>query len=144
MIKVRREICIEASAERVFAYLADFDRHGEWAGHELEFEQTSSGPVGSGTTFKLVSPTFSQGRVSDLTVIEFLPNERIIMETDGEDGRLRHSLLLREVGGKTHLTKIAELVWLPFRRKLVRPLLTLVVFPWILAAQLRRIREAVR
>jgi hypothetical protein len=76
-----------------------------------------------------------------LTIIEFLPNEHIIMETDGDDGRLRHSFLLREVDGKTHLTKIVELVWLPLRRKLTRPLLTSLVFPHILAGQLRRIRE---
>ena len=141
MNKVQREISIEASAECVFAYLADFNRHREWAGHELEFEQTSSGPLGPGTTFKLVSPSFSWGQVSDLAIIEFLANEHIIMETDGADGRLRHSFLLRELGGKTHLTKIAELVWLPLRRKLVRPLLTSLVFPHILAGQLRRIRK---
>ena len=141
MNKVQREISIEASAECVFAYLADFNRHREWAGHELEFEQTSSGPLGPGTTFKLVSPSFSRGQVSDLAIIEFLANEHIIMETDGADGRLRHSFLLRELGGITHLTKIAELVWLPWRRKLVRPLLTSLVFPHILAGQLRRIRK---
>lgn len=141
MAKVQREVSIDASAERVFAYLGDFSRHGEWVDHELGIEPSSAGPTGPGTTFRLTSPRFGRAQVSSLTVIEFLPNERIVFETDGDDGRFRHSFLLREEDGRTHLTKIAEPTVLPFRRRLVQPLLTSVVFPHILAGQLRRIKE---
>jgi len=105
------------------------------------FEQTSKGPLGPGTTFKLLNPSFSRGQTSNLTILEFFPNERIILETMGEHGRLLHSFILSEAGGKTHLTKIAELVWLPLRRKLTQPLLTSIVLPYILTSQLRRIRQ---
>ena len=121
--------------------MADFDRHGEWAGHEMLFEQTSKGSLGPGTTFKLLNPSYTRGQVSDLIILEFLPNERIIMETQGEHGRLLHSFILTEADGKTHLTKIAELIWLPLRRKLTQPLLTSMVLPFILTSQLRRIRK---
>ncbi len=138
---MQQEVSIDASAERVFAYLGDFNRHGEWVDHELSIEPSSAGPLGPGTTFRLASPRFGRAQVSSLTVIEFLPNERIVFETDGDDGMFRHSFLLREEDGKTHLTKIAEPTTLPLRRRLFRPLLTSVVFPHILAGQLRRIKE---
>ncbi len=141
MAQVQQEVSIDASAERVFAYLGDFRRHNEWVDHELKIEQSSTGPMGPGTTFSLTTQRGGRAQVTDLTVIEFLPNERIVFETDGDDGTFRHSFLLREEDGKTHLTKIAEPTELPFRRRLVRPLLTSVVFPHILAGQLRRIKE---
>ena len=141
MANAQREVSIDASAERTFAYLADFRRHGEWVDHELNIEQSSPGPIGPGTTFSLTTQRGDQEQVDGMTIIEFLPNERIVFETNGDDGTFRHSFLLREEDGKTHLTKIAEPVMLPFRRRLFRPLLTSVVFPHILAGQLRRIKE---
>ncbi len=141
MAKAQREVSIDASAERTFAYLSDFRRHGEWVDHELNIEQSSAGPIGPGTTFRLTTQRGGRAQVDSLTVVEFVPNERIVFDTNGNDGTFRHSFLLREEDGKTQLTKVAEPTDLPFRRRLFRPLLTSVVFPRILAGQLRRIKE---
>ena len=57
---IERQITINASLEKVFAYLADFTRHGEWAAHPLRIEQASQGPVGVGTSFTSVGHQFGR------------------------------------------------------------------------------------
>lgn len=45
-------IDIAAAPEKVFSYLADFARHGEWSMSVKTLEQMTPGPVGVGTEFK--------------------------------------------------------------------------------------------
>lgn len=48
------EVSIDISAppETVYAYLADFTRHGEWSMSVSKLEQLTPGPVSVGTEFK--------------------------------------------------------------------------------------------
>lgn len=50
--KGQTSITIQAPVEKVYAYLADFRRHPEWALNVSKVTQISSGPFGVGTTFK--------------------------------------------------------------------------------------------
>jgi uncharacterized protein YndB with AHSA1/START domain len=45
-------IDIAAPPEKVFGYLADFGRHGEWSMSVSKLEQLTPGPIGVGTEFK--------------------------------------------------------------------------------------------
>lgn len=45
-------IDINATPEKVFRYLADFTRHGEWSMSVSKVEQITPGPVRVGTEFK--------------------------------------------------------------------------------------------
>lgn len=52
MWKNQVSIEIAASPEKVFQYLADFARHGEWSMSVTTLEQLTPGPLGVGTEFK--------------------------------------------------------------------------------------------
>jgi hypothetical protein len=80
-------ISIRASAGRVFAYVADLPRHGEWAGHGLEV--TKSG----------------DGAVTDLT-----PDTTFAWDSTGALGRVHHRFSLADEGDSTTLSKGAEVV----------------------------------
>lgn len=56
-------IDIAAAPEKVFRYLADFARHGEWSMSVTALEQITPGPIGVGTEFKS-SETLPQEFVS--------------------------------------------------------------------------------
>jgi uncharacterized membrane protein len=51
-VKGQSTITIQAPAEAVYAYLADFRRHPEWAQNIGKVTQVTPGSVGVGTTFK--------------------------------------------------------------------------------------------
>lgn len=45
-------IDIDAPPEKVFSYLADFTRHGEWSMSVSKLEQLTPGPIAVGSEFK--------------------------------------------------------------------------------------------
>ena len=45
-------ITIQAPIDRVYAYLADFRRHPEWAKNLSKVTQVTPGPIAVGTVFK--------------------------------------------------------------------------------------------
>ncbi len=84
MITLRDEITISRTPEDVFAYFADFRNYSAWQNSTEEMVQTSEGPLGVGSTFRvtakflpMMKPRFS-GRV-----IEYDPPNKMAMETSG-------------------------------------------------------------
>ena len=110
MRRIERQTTISAPVAKGFSYLADFPRHGEWAANRLHIEQASAGPVGVCSTFTSVGHQFGHDNEDHLTVTEFVPNEKIVFESEGGAGRIRHYFLLQEEDGETRLTKGAELL----------------------------------
>ena len=50
--KGQSTITIQAPIDRVYAYLADFRRHPEWAKNLSKVTQVTPGPIAVGTVFK--------------------------------------------------------------------------------------------
>ena len=140
MARVERQISISAPAERVFTYVADFPRHGEWAGSSLQIEKTSEGPVGAGATFKSVGRQFGRDNHDNLTVKEFVPNEKIVFESVGDAGLLQHHFLLKEEGGTTILAKGLEPLRTAGLFKLLAPIVMAFVAPRGFDGDLERIK----
>ena len=136
---IERQTTIDATPEKVFSYLADFTRHTEWAAHRLQVMKTAQDAVGVGATFA------SEGRMTggkfrdDITITEFVPNDRIVFEVNGDTGRFRHYLILREESGVTFLTKAVEPLQLNLEWRL-RWLIARFVIPHILGGDLKRIK----
>ena len=84
MRRIERRITISAPVPNVFSYLADFPRHSEWAAQPLRIRQTSEGPVGVGSTFVSVGRQFGRENENHITVVKFIPNERIVFESAGQ------------------------------------------------------------
>src|SRR3990172_6764766 len=118
-----QQMVINAPAEKVFSYLADLTRHSEWAqpGHRLEIEKTSDGPIGQGTVFRSVGHQF--GRNEDtVTITEYVPNQRIVYESAGKAGLIRHSFDLAPAEGGVQGTKGFEAVEAKFPFRLFLPI----------------------
>jgi uncharacterized protein YndB with AHSA1/START domain len=117
MKRFEDRISINAPAARVFDYVADFTRHGEWGGHGLEATKTSEGPVAVGTTFSTTAKQFGTQREQS-TITEIVPGSSFAWDSKGALGRAHHAFSLSEDAGSTTLTKSAELVEPTFLAKL--------------------------
>ena len=53
MITFRDEITVNRTPEDVFAYFADFRNYSAWQASTEEMVQTSEGPLGVGSTFRV-------------------------------------------------------------------------------------------
>src|SRR5690242_17976778 len=102
-------VSIDAPRDAVFAYVSDFSRHGEWAGHDLQVSRADSGPVQVGTTFSTVAKQFGTQREQS-TITQMTPPQEFGWESTGALGRVHHWFSLREASGTTTLTKGAEFV----------------------------------
>ena len=57
-----QKIEINAPPEKVFNYLADLSKHGEWGNpsQKLQVEKTSAGPLEKGATFRSTGQQFGR------------------------------------------------------------------------------------
>jgi uncharacterized protein YndB with AHSA1/START domain len=110
-------ISIDAPASRVFDYIADFTRHGEWAGNDLVVTKSSDGPEAVGSTFSTTAKQFGTQREQS-TITELTPSTAFAWDSTGALGRAHHSFALSEDGGTTKLTKAAQIVEPKFLAKL--------------------------
>ena len=105
----RQETTIQRPPGDVFAYVSDMTRHGEWASNGLQVTQTSSGPIGIGSTFSSTAHQFGTQRETQ-TVTEYAPGSRFAFEASGSLGLARHAFELSAAGGGTHISKSMELI----------------------------------
>ena len=86
MVVTSRSTYIEAPVDKVFAYLADVERHVEWSG-ELSFgletlKKVTPGPLKAGSVFKSTGLLSSKAGVEDTsTVTEIEPPRYMAWET---------------------------------------------------------------
>ena|SRR5688572_15702260 len=110
MAAFKQETTIQRSPEDVFAYVSDMTKHGEWGGHDLVVQQTSSGPPGAdaGATYSSTAQQFGTQRETQ-TVTEYVPGRRFVFEAKGGLGVARHVFELTPSGSGTHVAKSMEL-----------------------------------
>ena len=138
-----KQITINAPAEKVFSYVADLPRHSEWAKHPLKVEQTSSGPVGQGATFKSVGHEMGRDNEEAVTISEYQPNERLVYESEGNAGHFRHWVQVQPGDGGVQVAKGFEVVKANFPFSLMMPMVMLFMVPGSLNGDLQRIKEKV-
>jgi len=108
MKSYEEQTTIAAPLQKVYDYVSDFNRHGEWAGHGLQVTKDEPGPTTVGSTFSTVAKQFGTQREHS-TVKEMTPPSRFVWESKGALGRITHWFALSEDGGSTTLTKGGEL-----------------------------------
>src|SRR5436309_50786 len=62
MNRWERSTTINAPADKVFAYVSEFTRHGEWGGHGLAVTRDGDGPIAVGSTFSTTAKAFGTQR----------------------------------------------------------------------------------
>ncbi len=142
MGRVAQSLIISTSPEAAFNYVADISKHGEWAqpGHKLTVEKTSEGPVGQGSTFSSVGHQFGENH-DTVTITEFVPNERVVYESEGSAGVIQHSFELPASGDGVELTKTFDPLSTKMPFTLFAPIAKILSVPGTLRGDLERIKE---
>ncbi len=109
MSRWEETIAIQAPADKVFGYVSDFARHGEWGGFGLQVSRADSGPIVVGTVFSTVAKQFGTQRETS-TVSEMSAPTQFGWMSVGTLGKVHHMFSLAESGGATTVTKSAEFV----------------------------------
>ncbi len=117
MKRFEERISIDQPPDRVYDYVADFTRHGEWAGHGLVVTKSTEGRVAVGTTFSTTAKQFGTQREQS-TITELVPGKMFAWDSTGALGRVHHWFSLAGDGRSTTLSKGAEMVDPTFLAKL--------------------------
>jgi uncharacterized membrane protein len=101
------QITINAPADKVYAYVSDFTRHGEWGGHGLAVQKDGDGPVAVGSTFSTTASSFGTQKEHS-TITDMTPNTSFAWDSKGALGTAHHWFTIADAGGTTTLKKGAE------------------------------------
>ncbi|MFQ5933009.1 MAG: SRPBCC family protein [Dehalococcoidia bacterium] len=140
MGRVQRQITLNAPVSEVFGYIPNLPRHSEWAANPLKIEQTSGGPVQAGATFSSEGKVFGKTFRDQLTVAEYVPDSRLVLDVVGGGSRFRLSFTTEAEGDGTRLAKASETLRIPFLFKLFWPLIEKLLAPRQFAKDLKRIK----
>ena len=103
MIQVEEVARVARTPTEVYDFLSAVERYPEWLPALTSAEQTSSGPVAAGTTFRLrlVGPA---GPIeADGVVVEADPGRSLTVRGEAPQGRVEGGLRLKSVEGATEV-----------------------------------------
>ncbi len=106
MIAIHDEIAINRTPEDVFAYFADFQNWSAWQDGTEEMVQTSEGPLGVGSTFRVrvkMLPLWKATIFGRITRYES-PNKMAMETGDGSPFSATGSYSFEPIEGGTKLT----------------------------------------
>jgi len=139
-----QKIAISAPQDKVFDYVADITKHGEWGNpsQKLHVEKASEGPIGQGSTFRSVGQQF--GRQEDtVTITEYTPSRRVVYESEGKAGHLRHWFEITPSEGGVQVEKGFDILKAGFPFVIFKPIVTTFISPGALKGDLDRIKAKV-
>jgi len=76
MIKVELSVVIKRPVEEVFAFLSDLENNLKWRSSQIEVQKTSTGPIGVGTTYRMVNNVLGHRLETEAEVTEYEPNRK--------------------------------------------------------------------
>jgi uncharacterized protein YndB with AHSA1/START domain len=121
------ETDIAASAEEVYAYLADLSRHPEWADQPMTVEHVSGPASGPGATYRthvdIDLPVGHKKEDATVVVVDAVAAKRVAFEATGSDGHYRWTIDLTAQGATTHVEQRVERLDGPVWIKVVQPLM---------------------
>jgi uncharacterized membrane protein len=120
-------IVIERPVEEVFAFLADLEKDVDWRREWVDGKKTSEGPIGLGSTFRLVGKAFGSRFDVDYEMTEYAPNRIAAWKSVSGPLPLRFWRIFEPVDGGTRVTIRYEAEprgFLELVKPLVGPLLT--------------------
>ena len=121
MINVQVSIVIHQPLEEVFAFLSNLENNLKWRPRMIEARKISEGPIGVGTTYRMINNFFGQHLEGEAVVIEYKLNR--IYATKNKTGLpIETKRTFEPVEGGTQVT-FAVKADLGGFTKLVEPLL---------------------
>lgn len=104
MIEVKQDVHINKPATEVFDLITDFASSAKWQSGLVRSEQTSSGPMGVGTTAVVVQKFMGKEMSNEMTVTVYEPPKRYGAKTTSGPVQFQFEASLAEMGGGTHVS----------------------------------------
>ena len=76
MINVEVSFVIDRPIEEVFAFLGDLENNMKWRPGQVESTKTSPGPIGVGTTYRMINNALGLRLEGEAEVTEYEPNRK--------------------------------------------------------------------
>ncbi len=76
MINVEFSTVINRPLDEVFAFLSDLENNSKWRSGMIEATKTSAGPIGMGTTYRMINNVLGQRIEGEAEVTQYEPNRK--------------------------------------------------------------------
>jgi uncharacterized protein YndB with AHSA1/START domain len=91
-------VTINATPEAVWRWVGDLSKHADWSPHDYSVEYVSGEPNSLGSTYRSVGwvPGDKSHR-NEVEITELIPNSRLVLRADEEQGSFTNTFTLRPV-----------------------------------------------
>src|SRR5690349_72178 len=115
-------VTIDAPPEKVWPYVADVTKHGEYSPKPFQAELVSGEAGKVGSRYRSVGwiPN-DKNHSNEVEVVEVVPNERVVLRSDDELGAFTNTYVLRPVGNGTEVSWTMQFPQLKFPLSVVAP-----------------------
>lgn len=108
-MRVETTITIKRPVEEVMGFLSKVENLPSWAENIVEAEQTSRGPVGLGTTCRIVSEVMQRRLTHEFAVTEFIPGESYSAHSTGGPFQMSLTYSIIPLNGGSRLHSVSEI-----------------------------------
>jgi len=109
MIRIESKVVINRPIDEVFEFVSDVENIRLWQSSIIEGRQTSSGPLGVGTTIITISRYLGLRIESEWEVIEYEPNKKYVAKSLSGRGQTKGSWSFESVANGTRVDLVAEM-----------------------------------
>lgn len=99
---------IKRPVEDVFAVISNVENGPRWSSAALEAEQTSPGPIGVGTTARVVGKFLGKRIESESEITEFESNRKYTFQSKSGPFPIKGSVTLEQIEGGTRVSTTVE------------------------------------
>jgi len=108
MARAEVSTTIKRPVEDVWALISNVENNPKWSSFALEAKQTSPGPIGVGTTARVVGKFLGRRIESESVITEFEPNRKYSWESKSGPFPLKGSTVLQQIEGGTRVNATLE------------------------------------
>ena len=114
-------ITVRAPQSRVYDYIADVSRHGEWgsADDKMKAVAEKPGPPAVGARYKAEGMLNGRLNHSVVTITDLEPSKRVAFDAEDSNSVFHHEFLLTPDGGGTRVVRNVTMTKGPFYFPLV-------------------------
>lgn len=109
MFKVEIGTVIHRPVEEVFAVLSNLENNPKWDSVALEAKKTSEGPIGVGTTWRIVQKALGQRLEIEAEFTEYEPNQKTTLKSKSGPFPVAVRRTYETVEGGTRVSHIFEI-----------------------------------
>src|SRR6202521_3588975 len=109
-------ITINAPQSKVFDYVADVSRHGEWgsADDKMKVAAEKPGPPAVGARYKAEGVLNGKVNQSVVTITAYEPQKRVAFDAEDSNSVFHHEFILTPEGGGTRVERHVTMTKGPF------------------------------